>query len=63
MSLPCHKTTDGIVTTCWKASIKERIQILIFGKIYLKILTFNKPLQPLKMNLKKVILKDDDESN
>jgi len=48
LPLPAHKTEDGEVTTCWKLSWKERIRALFIGKMYLKTLTFNKPLQPLK---------------
>ena len=50
LSLPCHKAGDGTVTSCWKLSFIERLQVFFMGKIYLKILTFNNPLQPLKMS-------------
>ena len=49
LTLPCHKADDGMVTTCWQLSFLDRLSILIFGKVWLQILTFNKPLQPLKM--------------
>lgn len=39
-------TEQGIVVSCWKLTWKERIKCLLFGKIYLQILTFNHPLQP-----------------
>jgi len=54
--LPAHKSLDGMVTTCWSFSFMERIKILIFGKLFLQILTFNKPLQPLKMEIDKPIM-------
>lgn len=44
-----HKTDDGVVTSCWGLSVAERLKILLAGKIFLQVLTFNKPLQPLKM--------------
>ena len=47
--LVAHKTDDGVVTSCWKLNLKERLGVLFSGKIFLQILTFNKPLQPLKM--------------
>lgn len=49
LPLPSHKTEDGKVTSCWKLSFWERLKVLITGRIFLQILTFNKPLQPLKM--------------
>lgn len=50
LPLPCHKTGDGTVTSCWKLTFIERLQVVFMGKIYLKVLTFNNPLQPLKMS-------------
>ncbi len=52
LPLPANKTEDGRVTTCWKFTLKERLWILFSGKFYLQILTFNNPLQPLKMSIK-----------
>ena len=49
LPLRCHKSTDGEVTSCWQFSFWERIKIAFTGKIYLQVLTFNHPLQPLKM--------------
>ena len=50
LQLPAMRKEDGEIVTCWKPSIIERIKILFTGKIWLNILTFNKPLQPLKMS-------------
>ncbi|MCK5308843.1 MAG: hypothetical protein KAJ73_09550 [Zetaproteobacteria bacterium] len=54
LTLPAHRwlggDPDGEVTTCWRLSILERFHILLTGRIYLKVWTFNKPLQPLKMS-------------
>jgi len=49
LPLPSHKTKDGEVTSCWKLSFWERLKVLITGRIFLQILTFNESLQPLKM--------------
>jgi len=53
LPLKCHRDNDGKVTSCWGLSFVERIKVLLFGKIYLQILTFNNPLQPLKMTAEK----------
>ena len=53
LPLRCHKAKNGRVTSCWGLSFSERLKVFLFGKIYLRILTFNKPLQPLKMMVNK----------
>lgn len=53
LPLVCHKTDDGIVTSCWGLSFIERLKVALFGRIYLSVLTFNKPLQPLKLMVNK----------
>ena len=47
--LVAYKTDDGAVTSCWKLNIRERVRVLLTGKIFLQVLTFNSPLQPVKM--------------
>ena len=49
LPLPAHKTKDGTVISCWGLSFFERLKVALTGKIYLKVLTFNRPLQPLKL--------------
>ena len=49
LPLPAWKKPDdekGTVVCCWKASLKERLQILFTGRLYLSLLSFNKPLTP-----------------
>jgi len=50
LPLPAHRADDGRVTSCWGLSFWERIQVLVSGRMFLQVLTFNKPLQPLKMS-------------
>ncbi len=52
--LPLHvfKTADGMVVSCWKMSFLERIRSLVFGKVWVCVLTFNQPLQPQHMAVK-----------
>jgi len=49
LNLPSHKAKDGRVTSCWGLSFLERVRVAVTGKIFLQVLTFNSPLQPLKM--------------
>ena len=51
--LPALKKEDGEIVTCWQPSIRERLKILFTGRIWLSVLTFNKPLQPLLMSANK----------
>ena len=53
LPLPSHKTQDGIVTSCWSLSWKERFNLLFTGKIWWSNFTFNNPLQPQKPSVKK----------
>jgi len=55
LPLPAHKTNNGVVTSCWGLSFWERLKVALLGRIYLKVLTFNKPLQPLKLMVNKEI--------
>ena len=49
LSLPAYKSEDGCVVSCWRLSLKERIQLLFNGRLFLSLLTFNNPLQPIKI--------------
>jgi len=53
LPLPAYKTSDGMVTSCWGLSFFERLKVVLIGKIYLEVLTFNQPLQPLRMSVSK----------
>lgn len=48
LPLPVWKNPDtgNEVVSCWKASVRERFKILFSGRIYLTLLSFNKPLTP-----------------
>lgn len=52
LPLPAYKDKQGKVTTCWQLSFREHLRILFIGEIWLSLLTFNEPLQPVKMNTK-----------
>ena len=47
--LPVWKKPDdenGTIVCCWKATWQERLRILFTGRLYLSLLSFNKPLTP-----------------
>ena len=47
LPLPAWIDKDkGVMVACWRLSFKERVKVLFTGKIWQKIRTFNKPLQP-----------------
>lgn len=48
--LPAHITADGIVVTRWRLSLGERLRVLLTGSIWLSVMTFGRPLQPVKLD-------------
>jgi len=46
--LPVYKTPDGEITSCWRLTFKERLKVLFTGNVWVSLLTFNKPLQPMR---------------
>jgi hypothetical protein len=53
LPLPVHKTLDGEVTSCWTFTWKERLQVLLTGRIWWTVFTFNRPLQPQRPSVSK----------
>jgi hypothetical protein len=47
--LHCHRTADGRVTIRWKLTWRERVAVLFGGSIWHTVLTFNGPLQPIRL--------------
>lgn len=53
-----HDPKEGSVTMCFEANDAEKAEIAKTGKIWIKILTFNNPLQPIAMScLKEDLIK------
>lgn len=48
--LPALRFSDGLVVTRWNLSWKERLHILFGGSVFLGLLTFNNPLQPIRIS-------------
>ncbi len=62
LPLPAHRASDGTVTSCWKASLRERLKILLTGRVYLQLLTFQQPIQPQLLLAEKPELEAADEA-
>lgn len=43
---------ERCVTTRWQLTWRERLRVLFGSGIYLSLLTFNQPLQPMKLGTK-----------
>ena len=46
-------TKEGEVISCWKMSLKERLIVLFTGRVWLSLLSFNKPLTPSFMAVRR----------
>jgi hypothetical protein len=53
LPLPARVDGSGTVVTCWRLTFKERCRILFLGTFFLTLLTFNHPLQPIRLSLDK----------
>ena len=47
--LPCYRDRDGAVLSCWRLTIKERLAVLLTGRVWHWQLTFDKPFQPVQI--------------
>lgn len=54
--LPAN-TNSRSVETKWKLSWKERVKLFLTGNLYLSLLTFGSPLQPIRLS----VLRDSDD--
>ncbi|MEN6566771.1 MAG: hypothetical protein ABFC57_10760 [Veillonellales bacterium] len=53
--LPALKinSEQGEVISCWGLSIKERLIILFTGRVWVSLMSFNKPLTPSYLSVKR----------
>lgn len=42
---------QGEVISCWRMSFKERLKVLFYGRVWLSLMSFNKPLTPSYMSV------------
>src|SRR5207237_1292972 len=48
--LPALKLADGTVITRWRCSWRDRWRLLWRGDLWLSVLTFQQPLQPVRLD-------------
>jgi hypothetical protein len=48
-TLPAWVSPEGTVVTRWRMGWRERFRVLLTGDLWLSVLTFNQPLQPVKL--------------
>lgn len=48
-----HDSPRGEVVTCWKFTFIERIILLFTGRLWVVVLSFNNPILPTFMSVKK----------
>jgi len=47
LPLPARREKDGRVITCWAMTWRERLSVLLRGRLYILMLTGGGPLQPI----------------
>lgn len=50
LPLPANKSEGGAVTTCWRGGFLDRLRFCLTGRMYVTALTFNRPLQPMRLS-------------
>ncbi|MDR1054923.1 MAG: hypothetical protein LBL90_03685 [Prevotellaceae bacterium] len=55
-SLPVY-AKDGVCTSCWKMTFRERLDAALFGKIWARVLTGTSTQPPIFIDCKKTIFK------
>lgn len=56
LPLPAHKTEEGQAIFCFELDEEERKRIAETGELWVSLLTFNQPLQPILLTTKKADL-------
>ena len=54
---------NGEIISCWKLSFKERVKIMFTGRVWVSLMSFNKPLTPsfLSADRKEIYSHPDDQ--
>jgi hypothetical protein len=51
--LPARVDEYGTVITRWKLTWRERWKVFWSGELYITVMTFNKPLQPIRCSIER----------
>lgn len=53
--LPAYRYQDqeGTIAFCWSLNWRERLQVLLTGRLWHRVLTFSQPLQPQLLTAEK----------
>jgi hypothetical protein len=46
-------TPEGHVITCWRMSFPERVKVMFTGVVWMNMLSFNKPLTPSLLSVRR----------
>ncbi len=52
LPLPAHYDSTGVVTFLWQLTWRERLQVLVAGRLWHQVWSFGRPLQPVKLSLR-----------
>lgn len=56
LTLPAHiNPVDGVVTSCWKLTFRERVKVFLTGRFWFQVWTFGSPLQPQRPDVDRPI--------
>lgn len=53
LPLPAYRSREGQVVSCWHLSFWERLRLVFTGRLWITMLTFNHPLQPLRPSVER----------
>ena len=58
LPLPAHNGCDGVVTSCWRLTMKERVKVLFTGRLWLQQMAFGQALQPQRPSVDRPTLQE-----
>jgi hypothetical protein len=57
--LPAYRSPDGVVVSCWQLTAEERQKVLETGQVWVSLMTFNRPLQPIRVDAERPPIIDE----
>lgn len=58
--LPAYRNRDGVVISCWQLSPEELAEVARTGRLWVSVLTFNRPLQPMRLDTDRPAIIDEE---